>query len=123
MTTQPDRSVLLIFRQAPYGKTLARDALDVALASAAFIPNLAVLFMGDGVFQLKPDQISSGIGAKNHAATVEALPVYGVENIYLYAPSALERGLDAGSTVIDCQLVQDDELPALIARFDQVLSF
>lgn len=117
------RSLLLIFRQAPYGEGLARDALDVALASAAFVPELAVLFMGDGVYQLAPDQEPSGIRSKRHAAMLEALPVYGVETLYAHEPSLRARGIDPDTTVLECKTVDEDKLGAFIDRFDTVLSF
>lgn len=123
MNKPSDQSLLLIFRQAPYGRNLARDALDVALASAAFIPDLAVLFMGDGVYQILSGQDPEQLGLKRHAATLEALPIYGVEHIYVHEPSLHTRGLDSANRLIEFEPVGATEVGALIERYDAVLSF
>lgn len=43
---------LFILRQSPYHGSLAREALDMALAFAAFDENVQLLFLDDGVFSI-----------------------------------------------------------------------
>ena len=43
-------------RRAPYGSIYALEALEVVLVGAAFDQDVSVVFMDDGVYQLKKDQ-------------------------------------------------------------------
>ena len=65
MTTVEPKQLLVVVRHSPYGSSLARASLDVALAAAAFEQPVKLLFMGDGVLQLLPGQDSQAIGQKN----------------------------------------------------------
>ena len=42
-------SLLVIIRCPPYGSSLARASLEVALAAAAFDQKVSLLFLGDGL--------------------------------------------------------------------------
>ncbi len=57
MNQTPSKKLLFISRHAPYGSSLARDALDAVLASSAYDQQLSLLFMDDGVFQLLKNQV------------------------------------------------------------------
>ncbi len=70
------KRILIICRKAPYGNSLANAALNVALATSVFDQTLALLFMGDGVWQLMPGQDSMGIAHKNLSKQLSALPLY-----------------------------------------------
>ena len=69
------RRTLIVVRRAPYGSSLSRASLDAALALAAFDQLVDILFMGDGVLHLLPDQMSSEIGAKNVGKLLSSLPL------------------------------------------------
>ena len=51
-TMNPPKKLLFVLRQAPYGSTLAKDALDAILATSAYEQDLSIAFIDDGVFQL-----------------------------------------------------------------------
>ena len=69
------KTVLMVLRHSPYGSGLAKAALDAALASAAFDQSFDLLFMGDGVLQLQPDQDSHTLGIKNMSRQLASLPL------------------------------------------------
>src|SRR5690554_7301836 len=75
------KRILLISRHAPYGSSIAREALDAVLASAAYDQQISLLFMDDGVFQLLAEQDPGSIGQKSFASMLSALPLYDVTNI------------------------------------------
>ena len=117
------KSILALCRHAPYGNTLAREGLEAVLACAAMDQVPEVLFINDGVFQLL-EQAPVGLGEKNLRRNLQALPMFGVETLYLCARSLGERGLDPERLSVagaELKLVQDPG--AFIASFDQVLSF
>lgn len=116
------KSLLIISRQAPWTGPSAREALDIALAGGAFDLPLAMLFLDDGVFQLAPGQQPAQLEQKNLAANLQALPMFGVEELFVASSSLQERGLAAAALSLPVQAVDDGALAALIDRFDQVVT-
>ena len=121
--SQIKKSFLLINRQAPYGSSAARDALDVALTASVFEQDISLLFLADGVFQLLKDQQPQEIGQKNLAANLSALPMYDIDQIFVSASAMKERGLDKAQLSLPAELLDDQQIAALISRHDQVMSF
>ncbi len=116
------KSLLIISRQAPWAGQSAREALDIALAGGAFDLPLGMLFLDDGVFQLAPGQQPAHLQQKNLAANLQALPMFGVEELFAAHTSLLERGLCAEQLSLPVEVLDDAALAALIDRFDQVVT-
>jgi len=111
----PSPRLLLISRHAPYGQSLAREALDVALAAGAMGMNVSVLFMEDGVYQLCKDQQAELDESAHVGQLVAALPQYGVKHVYVEAASLQDRGLSAADLEPGtATLLEQIELQALI---------
>ncbi len=75
------KQFLIICRRAPYGESYAREALDVAMAAAAFDQRIAMLFLGDGVTQLFKRQDSAALTQKSLEKQLSALPLYDVNEL------------------------------------------
>jgi len=116
------KSLLIISRQAPWNGPGAREALDIALAGGAFDLPLGMLFLDDGVFQLAPGQQPSAVQQKNLGANLQALPMFGVEELYACQHSLTRRGLAADTLGLPVEVLDDAALTALIARYDQVVT-
>ncbi|MBV6289279.1 sulfurtransferase complex subunit TusC [Pseudomonas aegrilactucae] len=116
------KSLLIISRQAPWAGPSAREALDIALAGGAFDLPLGMLFLDDGVLQLAPAQQPGQLQQKNLAANLQALPMFGVDELFAAASSLQARGLSADSLTLDVEVLDDSALAALIDRFDQVVT-
>ncbi|MCE5985341.1 sulfurtransferase complex subunit TusC [Pseudomonas wadenswilerensis] len=116
------KSLLIISRQAPWAGPSAREALDIALAGGAFDLPLGMLFLDDGVFQLAPGQQPAQLQQKNLAANLQALPMFGIEELFAASSSLQERGLAADTLSLPVQVLDDAALAALIDRFDQVVT-
>lgn len=118
------KRVIALCRQAPYGNALAREGLEAILAAAAMDQVADVLFCGDGVFQLLPDQSPAEIQQKSLQRNLQALPVFGVEQAFVCRNSLVQRGLDMDSLAQgQLSLLAVDDSAALIASYDSVLSF
>lgn len=118
------KSVLFVSRHAPYGSSLAKDALDALLTSAAYDQPLAMLFMDDGVFQLLPGQDANLIGQKSFSRMLPALELYGVERLFVHQPSLELRNLGLEDLMtLPLSLVNDDELRNLLQNHQHILSF
>lgn len=114
---------LIICRRPPYGESFAREALDVALAAAAFDQPIALLFLGDGVAQLLNTQDSAGIGEKSFEKQLSALPLYDIDSLYVDESALKQRGFSAMDLSLPAQSVTDSDITALLKSHDVVLSF
>ncbi|MGK0445684.1 MAG: tRNA 2-thiouridine synthesizing protein C, partial [Bermanella sp.] len=108
---------------APYGSSKAREGLDFILTSAAYDQNLTILFLADGVFQLLDNQNSKGIELKNHAAALEVLPLYDVENLFVIDEDLTSRAITKDQIINDVQIISREQGRALIAQHTKIIGF
>ena len=113
---------MYVNRRAPYGTIYALECLEVVLVAAAFDQDVSVVFVDDGVCQLKKYQDTTGIGMKNFSKTYRALDDYDVEKIYVEKESLEARGLTAEDLVIPVEVLAADELREIMAQQDVVIS-
>lgn len=117
------RKTLIVVRRAPYGSSLARASLDAALALAAFDQRVDILFMGDGVLHLLPDQVSSEIGAKNVGKLLTSLPLYDIDSVYLDSNSADQYQIDTTHMPLTVHRLDAAGITLLLAEYDHLLGF
>jgi tRNA 2-thiouridine synthesizing protein C len=117
------KKFMYINRTAPYGTIYALEALEVVLIGAAFEQDVCMVFIDDGIYQLKKDQDTDGIEMKNFSKTYRALEMYDVEKLYVDKESLEERGLTEDDLLVDVEIKTTDELTALMEEQDVVLSF
>jgi len=113
---------MYVNRRAPYGTIYALECLEVVLVAAAFDQDVSVVFVDDGVCQLKKNQDTADIGMKNFSKTYGALDDYDVEKIYVEKESLEDRGLTADDLVIPVQVLAADKLREVMAQQDVVIS-
>lgn len=117
------KSLLIISRQAPWAGPSAREALDIVLAGGAFDLPIGLLFLDDGVFQLAAKQDAKALQQKDLSANLQALPMFGVDELFVCADSATERGLDPANLSLDeAQVLAAADITALIDRYHQVIT-
>jgi len=114
---------LFVNRKAPYGTIYALEALEVVLISAAFDQDVSLAFLDDGVYQVQAGIDSAGIGMKNFSPTYRALDDYDITKLYVERESLVERGLSTESFVVPVTVVGREELAAIMAAQDVILSF
>lgn len=114
---------LFILRQAPYQNSLAREAIDMALAFAAFDQDVSLLFMGDGVFQLLEHQDTQHQGVRNIAKTLDSLSLFDINNVYVCYETLRQKQLDMTLLKPQVRSIQASEIEKLISLSDKVFSF
>lgn len=117
------KRILIVCRKAPYGNSLAREALDVALATSVFEQDLSLLFLDDGVWQLVPEQDSTAINGKNLSKPLSALPLYDVNEIYIDSEALAIRQLSLDGLILPTKPLSKQDIGRFIDGFDSVLSF
>ena len=123
MSSADRKSVLVIVRHTPYGNSLARTSLEVALSSATFDQEVALLFMGDGVLHLLPEQDSRDIETRNIAKLIASFPLYELDNLYVDEDALAQYGLNLNQLPQKLQAVDDDAMQQLLRQYDHCLGF
>jgi tRNA 2-thiouridine synthesizing protein C len=117
------RSSLFVNRKAPYSSQATKEALDAALASAAFGVPVGILFMADGVYQLKASQDPNPQQLKRTAPIFQSLSLYDIQNLYVAKNDLDQRGLCPEDLMIKVTLVDDQQIAGLFSHYDNVLTF
>lgn len=117
------KKFMFVNRKAPYGTVYALESLEVVLITAAFDQDVSLVFMDDGVYQLRKTQQTKGIEIKNFSPTYRALEGYDIEKLYVDAESLAERGLTEDDLLVDVTVLSRAEMGALMESQDVVLSF
>lgn len=115
------RTVLHVMRHAPHGTVYTYEGLEMILMMAAFELDLTVVFIGDGVYALKKEQDTGGIGIKGYAKTFGALRDYDVEKLFVDRVSLEQRGLSPDDLVIGAQVLESREIGKLMDAQDVII--
>lgn len=116
------KKFMYVNRRAPYGTIFALECLEVVLISAAFEQDVSLIFLDDGVFQLKKNQDTTGIGMKNFSNTYRALDDYDIEKIYVEKESLDARGLSSDDLIIPVEVLTSEQMREKMAQQDVVIS-
>lgn len=113
---------MYVNRKAPYGRIYALEMLETVLISAAFDQDVSVVFIDDGVFQLKKGHDTKAINMKNFSPTYRALEGYGIEKLYVEKESLEARGLTAADLIVPVEIVDAATLAELMDQQDVIIS-
>lgn len=99
-----NKSLAIVFTQPPSGSSANQEALDLALAAASFDQEVRLIFEGDAAYQLVLDQEPGLVGRKNLSKMMKALPLYGIDRLYIFGTSVTdEHGLPDNAKLLDEQ--------------------
>ena len=112
---------LYVNRRAPHGTIYPHEMLEMVLITTAFDQDVSVVFLDDGVYQLRKDQDTKAIGIKNFTRAFRALDDYDVEKLYVERESLEARGLTAEDLLVPVAVVSTEELREIMDRQDVVL--
>lgn len=117
------KKFMFVNRKAPYGTIYALESLEVVLITAAFDQDVSLVFIDDGVYQLKKGQQTKGVEIKNFSPTYRALEGYDIEKLYVDKASLDARGLTEDDLLVDVTVLSSEEMGELMDQQDVVLSF
>jgi len=112
------KSILIINRAGPYADGRAKAALDMALSAAVFEQQVMLLYTGDAVFQLVQNQQADLIHRKSPSAALSALPLYGVEKVYVDQAALISRGLEEQALAVEAEILNSNEMSNLLESAD-----
>ncbi len=117
------KKFMFVNRKPPHGTIYALESLEVVLITAAFDQDVSLVFMDDGVYQLRKGQQTQGIETKNFSSTYRALDGYDIEKLYVEKESLEARGLTEDDLLVDVMVLDRTALGALMNQQDVILSF
>jgi tRNA 2-thiouridine synthesizing protein C len=117
------KKIMYVNRKAPYGTIYALESLEVVLIAAAFDQDVSLVFMDDGVYQLKKGQQTKGIEVKNFQPTYRALDDYDVNKRYVEKEALEARGLTQEDMCVPVEVKSAAEIGKLMEEQDVLLSF
>ena len=117
------KKFMYVNRKAPYGTIYALESLEVVLIAAAFEQDVSLVFMDDGVFQLKKGQNTEAADMKNFSPTYRALEMYDIEKLYVCKKSMDVRGVSVDDLIVEVEVLDEAALKDLMDEQEVVLSF
>lgn len=91
------------------------------LTTAAFDQQVSVLFLDDGVLQIKNHQNPAALSLKDTPAIFGALAVYDVNTLYVESESLKARGLEISDLILPVQAIRRCEISRLMQGHDVVM--
>jgi len=109
-------------RTAPYGNNRSNLLMDIALASSVFEQKSNYVFMDDAIYQLLRNQNADHIQTKTFGKAIEAIKLYGINNIYVFEKSLTERSVSLDELVLNPEIINQKQLQKLIRNSENVIS-
>ncbi len=120
-------------RKAPYGTIYALEVLETVLISAAFEQHANIIFVDDGVYQIKAGQDTAAINMKNFSPTFgiiemekedadEDEDIDMVWRIIVEKESLEARGMTADDFKVDVEVLSAAEIADIVDASDCVIS-
>ena len=127
------KKFMYVNRKAPYGTIYALEVLEAVLISAAFEQHACIVFVDDGVYQIKKGQDTDAVNMKNFSKTYGIIAMEKedadedddidmVWRIIVEQESMEARGLSADDFVIDVEIIPSDKLAVIMSEQEIVIS-
>ncbi|WP_343154741.1 sulfurtransferase complex subunit TusC [Buchnera aphidicola (Pseudoregma panicola)] len=87
------KKIAFLFSKSPYGSSKCQDLLDLSLSISFYFEEIALFFVGDGIFQILKNQNPKKIFSNNFSKSFSVFKLCKVSNIYLCKNSLKQRGI------------------------------
>ena len=115
------KKFLFVQTKPPYLGNMLQESLDIILTTAAFDQSVHLLFLDNGVFQIKQQQNVGLQGSKDTAAIFNALEIYDVHHVYAEVESLHERGLKPADLILPVREYFRKDIVDLMGRFQIIV--
>ena len=133
ITTGITKKFMYVNRKAPYGTIYALEILEAVLISAAFEQHACIVFIDDGVYQIKKGHNTEAVNMKNFSKTygIIAMEKEDAEEdgeldmewrILVEKESMESRGLKSEDLIIEVEVIPSSELAVIMAEQDVIVS-
>ncbi len=116
------KQFLFVLRRPPYGSIHVQEMLDIVMVAAAFDQKVSLVFLDDGVFQLKKGQKPQVSQLKNTAPIFQALALYDIHRLYVEEDSLNERGMGQNDLVLDVTIISRQAVAEMLKNGEAIFS-
>ncbi|HER26500.1 MAG TPA: sulfurtransferase TusC [Rhodospirillales bacterium] len=127
------KKFMYVNRKAPYGTIYALEVLEAVLISAAFEQHACIVFIDDGVYQIRKGQDTAAINMKNFSKTYGIIAMEKedadededmdmVWRIIVEKESIEARGLSADDFIVEVEVIASADLAEIMAEQEVVIS-
>jgi tRNA 2-thiouridine synthesizing protein C len=116
------KKLLFVIKRLPHSGHHVQENLDMILTAAAFDQDVSLLFLDDGLLQLKTQQQADVSGLKDTAAVFQVLDLYNVDKLYVETESLQQRGLSEADLILPVQLLARDQVNAFMQQHAIVIA-
>lgn len=123
------KQLLFLFSSSPYHSSQAQEGIETALAAAAFEYRIKIIFIGEGLRQLWPQQRwakqANTLQRKNISALLNSLPLYDIEQVFFVAGNTDDSApfKTNNDSTLDIIEIHTDKLTTFINESDIVLRY
>ena len=121
--TVAKQKLLYVFDSGPHTISAGAETLEALLVAANFDKKISLLFIQNGVFQLKENQQAVGVETRLYTKIFKALADFDVTDLYVHDLSMLARGLTEQDLVVPVKCVTSEFIGDLIADHHKVFTF
>jgi len=123
MNTTPHKKILFMNSHAPFGSSQGYESQEMLLMASAFNKEISVIFIDDGVLQLKNQQHPETLDLKNYPLAYKALPMYDIHQIYVVSESLRERGLKEDDLILAVKIIKLADIHDILQTQDFIFNF
>ncbi|MGX9462686.1 sulfurtransferase complex subunit TusC [Shewanella sp. A14] len=117
------KSLVIIFRHAPFGTTSTREGLDFAMLSASFEQQVSLVFTNEAILHLLAGQTPETAGSKDYISAFKALSLYDIDTVLVCEVSMTTLGLQPDDLSIPTTVVTSELITQTLQAADEVLVF
>ena len=113
------KKILFLNQYAPYSGQAAQTIIDLLLSASVYDQEIAVLFLGEGVWQLLTNQQH----VPNIAKNLKGLKEFGIHKLYVDKQALTERNLLSTNLAVTTEALSPSEIQALFKQHDMIFNF
>jgi tRNA 2-thiouridine synthesizing protein C len=118
MTTLTAKTIIIV-QQAP---SPSLEALDIGLVFSSFEQDMAMLFIGDGIFFALKNQFSKIPKGKSASKVLSAFPMYGCHKIFVHKKDVVYYNIPKPMLLEHCTVLSSEQCTTLIRDSHHVVS-
>jgi len=116
------KKYLIILQQAPFANSQSLEAVELALALAAFAQPVTLLFMAEGVLQLLANQDAELIAQRSFTKAFTGLELFDISAVYADQDALQHYKLASTQLSINPAPISSAQIAELLAKHDIILS-
>ncbi|MCH2190974.1 MAG: sulfurtransferase complex subunit TusC [Gammaproteobacteria bacterium] len=117
------KKLLYVFDSGPYSSSSGSETLEAVLVGTNFEQDISLLFINNGLFQIKQNQDTDASLMRPFYKTFNALEDFEISKVYACDLSMSARGIATEDLMIPVAVISSSQVCELLADQDRVFTF